>query len=142
MHHKASCRELVKSHAYAIKCKNEKLKNMQEEVYGMQEMMYEMIHDLKEAMCSASESTAKMLQIKVTSLMSRLQTMISMCNDLKDEIIDESNLCTELQEKLDKYEVVIDLMQREYEEKESEYKSIIEYIDLYYEKVIQQVQPK
>jgi len=140
--YKASCRELVKSHAHDIKRKNDKLKDMREEVCGMREMMYEMIDEVNDAKRSASAGAAKMSQVKLTSLMSTIRKMTSTCNDLKDEIVDESNYCTELQEKVDEYEVVIVSMQREYEEKESEYKSIIEYMDFYYEEVVQQLQPQ
>ena len=142
--HKASCKELVKLHAIAIQRKNDKLADMQEEVLGMYEMMYEMLNEVKDAKHSdkASSSSAETLQMKVSSLKKRVTKMTTMCNDLKDEIIDESNYCTELQEKVDEYEVVIDSMQREYAEKEDEYQSIIEYMDLYYKNVVEQLQPQ
>lgn len=69
--------------------------------------------------------------MKVSSLKNRVRKITMMCNGLIDEIFNESNCCTKLQEKVDECEVVIDLMQREFAGKEGKYESVIAYMNSY-----------
>ena len=84
-----------------------------------------------------AEKNAKALQVKATSSAHHLRDLRAMGNDLTNGIQDEQALVLELEEKQEEYENVSNFINNDYESKIKECKSIIEFMDHYYENEIE-----
>jgi hypothetical protein len=74
-------------------------------------------------------------------LYNKLKVSTSLINELKDEISNDMKTIEELHSKVDEYEVIIDFMEKEYNEKCNKHKAKISSIEAYYQEVIAQNSP-
>ncbi len=69
-------------------------------------------------------------------LYNKLKISTSLINELRDEIRDDVKAIEELRSKVDEYEVIVDFMEIEYEDKCSEHRTQIASIEAYFQAVI------
>ncbi len=75
-------------------------------------------------------------------LYNKLKVSTSLINELKDEIRIDMKTIEELRSKVDEYEVIIDFMEKEYDEKCNKHQAKISSIEAYYQEVIAQNSPR
>ena len=71
----------------------------------------------------------------------QLQQLKIYCNELKDQVKDEHKLVEELNEKVEEYDQVIEVMKAEYDEQVEEFDDVVAYMDHYYEEVVRTTTP-
>ena len=117
-------------------------------VVGMREMFSEMLDEMREnkSHTRKARKEAKQLNERATKLRKKLIHWKGACNSLKDDIQDEQELATEMSDKAEEYEWIIDVMEADFEkqlvDQEAHYKSVIDYMDQYYEEVVENMSPR
>jgi hypothetical protein len=113
-------------------------------------MLWEMLKEMNEstqtvkiASISADKAAASAQKAlnRSTVLYNKLKESTSLINELKDEIRDEMKTIEELCSKVDEYEVIIDMMEHEYEDKCTKHCTKIASIEAYYKEVIAKNSP-
>ena len=146
--HKQAMRQQAKLHAEAIEKKKQQLKKADHLVVGMREMFSEMLDEMavNKKQTRMADKAAKELKERAARYDEEIKHWTGVSNGLTDDILDEQQVRAELQEKVDEYERVIDVMQADFEEQRAEqethYESVIQYMDHYYEDVVEKMSPR
>jgi hypothetical protein len=149
--HRASLRKQQILHAQVIERKNETVKNMWSDVEGTREMLWETFDEMSEskrtvrlATTSAKKAAASAERAteKLFMLYKKLKESSSLINELKDEINDDQKVISDFHSKVDGYEVIIDCMEREYEDKCNEHQTKITLMEAYYKEIIRKQSPR
>ena len=131
---------------------------MWQDVEDMYEMLWEIYNKMNEfkwtvrmASTSANKaavsaeravSKAEKAMSNLSMLLNRLKESTNLINELKDEISDNTKIVLDLHSKVDEYEVMIDCMEQEYEEKCKEHRTKISSIEALYEEIIKNYSPR
>ena len=138
-------------HAQHIDRKNTIAKKMWQDVEDTREMLWEIFNEINESkrtvrMASTSANkaavSAERALSKSSMLLDKLKESTNLLNELKDEINDDKKTISDLCSKVDEYEVMIDCMEQEYEEKCNEHCTKISSIKTYYEEIIKKHSPR
>ena len=149
--HRSSLRKEQSLHAQHIERKNEIVKKMWRDMEATREMLWETfneMNDFKRTMRMASTSaekaaaTAERAICRSSMLYNKLRESSNLINELKDEIRDEKKVISDLRSKVDEYDVIIDCMEQEYEDKCNEHQTKISSMKAYYEEIITKQSPR
>ena len=137
----AALRKQQQIHVQIVERKKEHLKKMRRDVEGKREMFSEILDEISESKwavrtASASADKAAVSAQKATMrssvLYNKLKVSTGQINELKDEISDEMNMIEALHSKVDKYEGIIDNMEKEYELQCKEHRTKISSLEAYF----------
>ena len=130
---------LKQRHAEAIEGKNALLKEYDDNIEGYEKMFTELLNEMRDKHVSrrqmqklnkkAAETHANYLQHKV------------MYDALKDEVRDQQSTSIELRQQLEEYEETIEYLYDKIDNMQSDFDSVISYVDLYYEKEVSAREP-
>ena len=130
---------LKQRHAEAIEGKNALLKEYDGNIEGYDKMFTELLNEVRDKHVSrrqmqklnkkAAETHANYLQHKV------------MYDALKDEVWDQQSTSIELRQQLEEYEETIEYLYDKIDNMQSDFDSVISYVDLYYEKEVSAREP-
>jgi chromosome segregation ATPase len=130
---------LKQRHAEAIEGKNALLKEYDGNIEGYDKMFTELLNEVRDKHVSrrqmqklnkkAAETHANYLQHKV------------MYDALKDEVRDQQSTSIELRQQLEEYEETIEYLYDKIDNMQSDFDSVISYVDLYYEKEVSAREP-
>ena len=130
---------LKQRHAEAIEGKNALLKEYDDNIEGYEKMFTELLNEMRDKHVSrrqmqklnkkAAETHANYLQHNV------------MYDALKDEVRDQQSTSIELRQQLEEYEETIEYLYDKIDNMQSDFDSVISYVDLYYEKEISAREP-
>jgi hypothetical protein len=129
--HREAMTSLKQRHAEAIEGKNALLKEYDDNIEGYEKMFTELLNEMRDKHVSrrqmqklnkkAAETHANYLQHKV------------MYDALKDEVRDQQSTSIELRQQLEEYEETIEYLYDKIDNMQSDFDSVISYVDLYYE---------
>jgi hypothetical protein len=123
---------------------------MWQDVQGTHEMLWEILEEVNEskwtvrlASTSANKAaeSAERAASRSSTLFNKLKEITTLINELKGKINDKKKIIEDLRSKVDEYEVMIDCMEQEYEEKCSEHCTKISLIKAYYQEIIAKNSP-
>jgi len=137
--HRETMTSLKQRHAEAIEGKNALLKEYDGNIEGYDKMFTELLNEVRDKHVSrrqmqklnkkAAETHANYLQHKV------------MYDALKDEVWDQQSTSIELRQQLEEYEETIEYLYDKIDNMQSDFDSVISYVDLYYEKEVSAREP-
>lgn len=137
--HREAMTSLKQRHAEAIEGKNALLKEYDDNIEGYEKMFTELLNEMRDKHVSrrqmqklnkkAAETHANYLQHKV------------MYDALKDEVRDQQSTSIELRQQLEEYEETIEYLYDKIDNMQSDFDSVISYVDLYYEKEVSEREP-
>ncbi len=113
-------------------------------------MLWEILEEMNEskqtvrlASTSVNEAvaSAERAASRLSMLFNKLKVSTSLINELKDEINDEKKIIEDSRSKVEEYEVIIDCMEQEYEEKCCEHCTKISLIKAYHQEIITKNSP-
>ena len=125
-------------HSERILEQKAEVERMWQEVLHQRENLSQLLDERKTQMAANKHLTKQAEASKVRAsrkLASQLKTRTALYNALQDKMRDEQIKVEELEAKVDEYEVVIGMIEQEYEERTSEFNNLIDYIDQYVEEV-------
>jgi hypothetical protein len=137
-------------HAQQVERENETVKKMWKEVQGTCEILWEILVEVNEckqtvklASMSADKAAAatERARSRLSILFNKLKEYTSLINEMKDENNDEMKTMEGLRSKVDEYDVIINCMEHEYEEKCNEYQAKISLIEACYNDIIAKNSP-
>jgi methyl-accepting chemotaxis protein len=149
-HRSSLCKQQM-LHVQHIEKKNKIVKKMWQDMQSTHEMLWEIFNEMNESKhkvklvytsAKKAAATAKRATSRSSMLFIKLKESTNLINKLKDEVNDEKKVILDLRSKVDEYEVIIDCMEQEYEEKCNEHCTKISPIKAYYEEIIRKQSPR
>ena len=149
-HRSSLCKQQM-LHVQHIEKKNKIVKKMWQDMQSTHEMLWEIFNEMNESKhkvklvytsAEKAAATAKRATSRLSMLFIKLKESTNLINELKDEVNDEKKVILDLCSKVDEYEVIIDCMEQEYEEKCNEHCTKISSIKAYYEEIIRKQSPR
>lgn len=131
--HKSTIAQMKQLHAATIESKNKQLKEADELVEGLEEMFQEMVAEVNDATNSANTSSQRLerAKAKASQAHSKLMEHKILTGELKDELRDGELATKDLTNELEECREAIDYLYDERERMQTDFNSIIEYLDEY-----------
>lgn len=137
--HRQSLQQHKKSHATKVKAKNKLLDDMWKEVEHARENVSLILDELgqEKKKSRKSKKKAAAAELRAHKAARGWKSLMEKHAELNDEVKDMENKVEELEEKVAEYDMIIDLMQNDFEEMSEQYKTekydLIDYMNHYYE---------